>query len=482
MAAGKFHKGSVVCPACGHAMAPKQIGPHTAHCAAWCTEHGKAWPTFKYDAWAPDKKALFEPTAADGRDYVRCRLCAEHGWDFRFSLLVQHLKAHGMTEAEYVRRHPGAQVRLSKTTDRRKETTLLTYGVDNIARSVETKEIARQTSMTRYGVAHAARSPEANEKRRTTNLERYGAENPFGSTEVRGKIRQRHLDVRGVENPAQDPLVHEHRMKTNLKRYGVEHYLQAPEFKDKVRQTSQERYGTDHPMQSEAIKERLVERFQQVYGVDNPLLVPEIAQKAYRTNLANHGGRHSQQCPEVRAKAKATWMEKYGVDNPSKVAEVRERIRATWMRNYGVPFPPPSSASNRAPVIQTGPERKVQGMTPNHVVFAGDGAYWVQSKRRVRNPDFVVLTEAQVRAREAGVPLNELRVTAVIEVFGDFWHGPTQTGQSRDQHRTEVEQHYAAAGYECLVLWEGEINKHPERVRGKIADFIEAWRAASPKV
>lgn len=473
MAPGNFSKGNVACPACGRALAPRSIHDHTG---VWGAAHGAPWPKFKYDAWAPDKRPLFAEGAVEGRDYVSCRLCAEKGWDFRFSRLVDHLKAHQLPEAAYLARFPGAQVRLSKTTERRQETTLAVYGVDNISRSEVARESTRRTSQARYGVDHASQAPEVQQRRRRTNLEIFGVENPFAAREVKEKIRRTHMQRRGVENPSQDPAVITKRMETNQERYGADHYVETSAFQEKYKVTANERHGADHHMQTEQGQMGWQQRFEDLYGAPNPFSVPEIAQRAYANNLANHGGKHSQQCEDVLAKARATWLEKYGVDNPRKAEEVKARIKAVWEGKYGVPFPPQSLRINRDIQLPTRPERAVIGMAPECVVYAGDRSYWVRhaGSSKVRNPDFVVLSAEQCEQYRAGAKLNDLRTHSVIEVFGDYWHGPEKTGKAREAHKQEVVDFYDRAGLRCLVLWESEIKQHPQRVGKRIQRFLAA--------
>lgn len=467
-------KGSVSCPACSTYLAPRSIHDHTTKCAAWLKRQGKPWPKFKYDPCAQDKKPLFAPEAVEGRDYVQCRLCAQHGWDFRFSLLTQHLKVHEIAEAAYTSLFPHAQVRLSKTTQRREATTMAQYGVANVFQSEQIKEASRQTSLAKHGVEHAACSAQAIAKRSATNLKRYGSENPFGSEQVQNQIRQTHLELRGVENPSQDPEVMTQRIATNQARYGTDHYVQTKKFQEQFKETSRQRYGTDHHMQSDEGRALWVAGNQRAFGVDNPLSVPGIFQKSYETNLANHGGKHSQQCPEVLEKARATCIEKYGVDNPAKTEEVKSRIKDVWTAKYGVPFPPQSLWINREVQFPTGPERAVIGLAPDCVVYAGDGAYWVRCRgeSRSRNPDFVVLSRQQCEQYRAGAKLNDLRTHSVIEVFGDYWHGPSQTGKSREVHKLEVVEFYLRAGLRCLVLWEQEIKHHPKQVAERIQRYL----------
>jgi hypothetical protein len=268
------------------------------------------------------------------------------------------------------------------------------------------------------------------------------------------------------------------RIQTTRERYGVDSFVESEASPEMFKSTSRERYGTDHPMQSEEVKERHAGAMLVAHGVRSPFLSPGIQKKAYETNLRNHGGRHSQQCPEVLAKARATWMEKYGVDNPSKCDEIKARIKAVWLAKYGVPFPPQSLWTNRHQSFPNKLEQQVDDLSPVSVVYAGDGSYWVKyaGASKARNPDFVVLKRDQLRAYQAGAELNGLRTSATIEVFGDYWHGPSKTGVSRATHRAQVKAYYARCGIACLVLWEREIKEHPRRVGERIRRFLTKWR------
>jgi len=466
----------VLCPACGKSVAVKGIPKHTNGCPEWARKIGVPPSEFNFDAHF--KRRLYAEGAVEGADYVVCRLCP----DVRKKRLADHLKiAHGLTTREYRERFPEAPTAARRTTQKRQETVQARYGVDNVSKLAETKEKTRETSLERYGVEHPSQAPEVREQRAVTNLARYGHENPFGSKEVQEGIRQTHLDRRGVENPNQDPEVVARRIATNRERYGEDHYLQTEDFKERFREGCRKKWGTDHHMQSEEGSEANRSAMKERWGVENPLQSPEVQRRAYETNLANHGGVHSQQCPEVLLKARATWLEKYGVDNPSKCEEVKARIKAVWMGKYGVPFPPQSLWTNRTQSFPNKLEQSVDKLSPARVVYAGDGSYWVQYKgaSKVRNPDFVVLKPDQLKAYLGGADLNGLRTSAVIEVFGDYWHGPAKTGESRARHKYKVEEYYRRCGIVCLVLWETEVKGHPKRVGERIQRFLLEWAAGT---
>lgn len=468
---------TLLCPACGKTFASRKAVPaHVNACKAWPDQISVAPSAFNFDRHF--STGLYAGGLEEGRDYVVCLLCQASGEEVRCARLADHLKhVHGTSVTAYVLTYPEAPTRTEVSVEKRRATTRSTYGVDNVSRSDVAKESTRRTSLERYGVGHASQAAGAKMRRSRTNLQRYGAENPFGSREVQETIRRAHLEKRGVENPSQDSEVMAKRVKTNLERHGTEHYVETEEFREKFKAASRARFGTEHPMQSEEGRELHAQAMQAAHGARNPFLHPEIKKRAYDTNLANHGGKHSQQCADVLAKARATWMEKYGVDNPSKVEEVKARIKEVWLGKYGVPFPPQSLWMNRTQVFPTGPEKVVEALSPECVVYAGDGSYWVRHKgaARARNPDFVVLDRDQTKSYHEGVKLNGLRTSAVIEVFGDYWHGPARTGKQRELHKREVETFYAHAGIVCLVLWESEIKGHPKRVGERILSFLREW-------
>jgi|APSaa5957512576_1039674.scaffolds.fasta_scaffold11230_2 hypothetical protein len=230
------------------------------------------------------------------------------------------------------------------------------------------------------------------------------------------------------------------------------------------------------------------------YGVSNVAQADEVKVLLRKNNRA--------QVPEAVAKRKATNKARYGHENPFAADVVQRRIRVTNLKRFGVPNPNQSPvvmakrmATNRLKYgvdhffqtkgfldkyLTNAPnklELRVAEMLPERVVYAGDGVYWVKAKGalRARNPDFIVLSDGQLRARKNGVELNELRTSAVVEVLGSYWHGPKFTGQTRTQHKREIVDYYWACGIRCLAIWEDEVHKHPQRVTDRIQRFIRRW-------
>lgn len=451
---------------CGGQFAMRSLHTHTSSCVDWLSVHREAFPYMKYSR----KKEHYASSAEENVDYLQCKICLGLGFDTRFSRLKQHLEKHGLSCEEYASKY-SSPVRLQKTLARRKKTTQAKYGVDNVFQAETIKEKIKETNLERYGVEFASQSDEVGDRRKQTMLDRYGVESYFErSDEVQRAFKEKY----GVKNPQQVPEIAERTRQTTRDRYGVAHYVESDEFKAKMRETSQVRYGVAHPMQSQEVQDRQREVIRAKYGVDYASQHPKVKAKIRATNLANHGGVHSSQTEAVREKCRQTCLEKYGVDNPAKSEEVKAKIIEVWLKNYGVPFPPNSLWQNRTNSFPNKLEQRVDAMTHDCLVYSGDHSYWISHKgtNNAKNPDFVLLTPAQLEAYRSGTDLNLLRTHSVVEVFGDYWHSPAKTGKERVTHKQEVIDFYKKANVRCLVLWESEINQHPKRCQERIAKFL----------
>lgn len=67
--------------------------------------------------------------------------------------------------------------------------------------------------------------------------------------------------------------------------------------------------------------------------------------------------------------------------------------------------------------------------------YTGDGSFWLKFKNgRRKNPDFI-----------------DLENKCAFEVYGDYWH--------RGEDPKEMIKMYEEIGWQCIILWENEINK-----------------------
>jgi very-short-patch-repair endonuclease len=94
----------------------------------------------------------------------------------------------------------------------------------------------------------------------------------------------------------------------------------------------------------------------------------------------------------------------------------------------------------------------LQGLLPNQYKYVGDGEVIIGGKC----PDFI----------------NVNGQKKIIELFGDYWHGPERTGQFREEHEQERIEHFAEYGYQTLIIWESELEDIDD-VAAKLGEFCQ---------
>lgn len=83
-------------------------------------------------------------------------------------------------------------------------------------------------------------------KRRETSLSRYGVDNPSKHVDIKDKKRQTSIKNWGVDNPMQSVDIVGRLQETNLERYGVDNAAKLPETIRKAEQTKLEKYGDSY--------------------------------------------------------------------------------------------------------------------------------------------------------------------------------------------------------------------------------------------
>ncbi|MFA6235097.1 MAG: hypothetical protein WC824_13065 [Bacteroidota bacterium] len=175
-----------------------------------------------------------------------------------------------------------------------------------------------------------------------------------------------------------------------------------------------------------------------------------------KTNIENFGYPTALQNPDIskraEAKRKATCQKRYGNDGPVLRGE---NFKRSLRKNHL--------------------ESKVEMLCPENVVYVGNSQYWIQCKdacgKRVnRNPDFVVYSKDQLPLG-VGVSPNTVRTHRIIEVLGNYFHGKGITGLSKEDYEKMRIAEYKTVKVQCLLLWEVNIKKDPEKIRKKIAKF-----------
>lgn len=186
------------------------------------------------------------------------------------------------------------------------------------------QEKRKQTCLEKYGVENPGSAKQFIEKRQQTCKERYG-ETSFSKTdEFQKKVKKTWKDKTSEEI---QEIVDKNK-QTCLERYGNENVNLLPEFREKRKQTCLDRYGVDCGLrQTDKIKETLLKK----YNVDNISKVDEIKEKKKQTCLERYGAQYSILSSKVRTKIQKTLLSRYGVDSFSKTRDFKEKVQKTWL-------------------------------------------------------------------------------------------------------------------------------------------------------
>ncbi|MGZ8924270.1 MAG: DUF7487 domain-containing protein [Nitrososphaeraceae archaeon] len=109
---------------------------------------------------------------------------------------------------------------------KRKQTCLEKYGVENPSRANESKERQQKTHIEKYG-CHPRQTKEVQDKYKQTNVKRYGVEYPIRNTDIQNKIKQTCLERYGTNNPLENIIIQDKIKATVLEKYGVPNFKQA---------------------------------------------------------------------------------------------------------------------------------------------------------------------------------------------------------------------------------------------------------------
>ena len=157
----------------------------------------------------------------------------------------------------------------------------------------------KNTCLEKYGVENSRNSEAVQNKMKLTNLQKYGVEYSFQSECVKDKIKETCLERYGVDNPNKNKEIRNKGKKTCLERYGVEHILQTEQYKEKYNTTILKKFGVENISQNENIKNKKMETCFKNYGVKHPSQSEDIKKKKIATSLKHYGVEYPIQNPTV---------------------------------------------------------------------------------------------------------------------------------------------------------------------------------------
>ena len=361
---------------------------------------------------------------------------------------------------------------VQSSNDRRRETSLERYGVDN---PTQDKSVAEKISRTRLNFTQE-RKDEISARTRKTVKERYG-------DGMGGRIRQSIRAKYGVDSISQLPEFREKAKRTCLERYGTENPMELDEFKEKVKRTKLERYGDENYVNAEKCKQTCLEK----YGVPNASMSEEVIERRKQTNFLRYGVECTmhddacrKRCGDSIRRAKGRRVMKEHPD----IIEVRDNtflVRCDDGCVCGGKFEIPKHLYFQRKrfgidtcTVRT-PVRKVGEMQRSLAEYI----------RNIYSGEVVENTRRQLGGKEIDIYLPSLRIG--FEFNGDYWHATPMAYRysspycensdmtNADKWDEDMRKRHIAdlEGISLYTVWEGEWFGQGEYVRSLVKHIID---------
>ena len=222
---------------------------------------------------------------------------------------------------------PGCASKDNKVKEKKKNTTLINYGVDNPSKSKIILDKKRHTMLTKYGVVNTSKLKSNRDKAKQTCLVRYGDEN-----------------YNNIEKSKQ----------TCLEKYGVEFFLSNKKIIERISETCQQKYG-GRGNASNLLKEKSKQTCLERYGDEN-----------YNN----------------RQKAKQTMLKYYGSESYRKFMPHKETNIEVFILDILNEYNIPHEVNNR--IILNGKELDIYIPSKN-IAIECNGYYWHSSEHKQNN-------------------------------------------------------------------------------------------------
>lgn len=140
---------------------------------------------------------------------------------------------------------------------KRQDVSLIKYGVKN---SSQRLDVRKKISQNCEGF---------NDKRLNTILKRYGVDNPMKNQALKVKQQQTIKNKYKVDNITQSKQVRQKIRQTNLNKYGNEEFLASEEGKKRKLEGVREKYGVDNVFQHDDVKQKIKATNIKKYGTEH---------------------------------------------------------------------------------------------------------------------------------------------------------------------------------------------------------------------
>ena len=191
---------------------------------------------------------------------------------------------------------------------------------------IKIKKIERrkQSCLEKYGVENVAQTFEVRAKMKNTCINKYGVEYSFQSENTKNKIKNTMMNRYGVENPNQNEDIKNKSKITNIQKYGVEYSSQNKENREKYKKTCIEKFWFSNPSQNNDIKNKKKETCLKNWGVEYPIQNLLIKNKRITTCINNLGVKYPMQNEEVMSKnVKNNYKKKEYIFPSNKIIEIQ---------------------------------------------------------------------------------------------------------------------------------------------------------------
>lgn len=207
--------------------------------------------------------------------------------------------------------------------EKRAQTCLEKYGVENVFQSPEIKEQIRNYYLEKFGVRHNMQIEECKRKAKETCLKNFGVECVLTTPEVRQSAIQTHIEKYGAA-PGSSLEIREKQKASNKANLGVDFPLESEEIQKKIKALNLEKYGNEMFIQSDTGKKLMLEK----YGAENAMQVPELFQKAmknaFRFKDYTFPSGRVEKVQGYEGYAIDYFINKFGIDEDDIVVEILE--------------------------------------------------------------------------------------------------------------------------------------------------------------
>ena len=214
----------------------------------------------------------------------------------------------------------------SKLKDKRKDTCIEKWGVDNPSKSNQVKKKVIETNIEKFGHEWATKSDEIKNKIKDKFIENWGVDNPSKIKEVRDRAKKTMFGRFGVEYAMHSDDIKKRVKDKFIENWGVDNPSKIKEVRDKAKKTMFERFGVEYPLQSDIILSKSKETMLKRWGVDNPLKSKIILDSIKENNIKKWGFENPAKSDIIKNKIKDSILKKYNTLNLLEVKEIKDKI------------------------------------------------------------------------------------------------------------------------------------------------------------